>query len=172
MFNDKHFSYSMEDGLWMWNRAKELDIPLFAGSSLVVCYRRPFLEHPKVRRPKPRTGFAAPATCCSCHCSSSSSCCCCCCCCTVWLHPVWAADLSAALGQGAPIEDALIISGGGPDGYHTLEALQCMVERRAGGEAGVAAVTVLKGEEMWAACDATTGALAQPMALPAARNWR
>ncbi len=87
MFNDKHFSYSMEDGLWMWNRAKELDIPLFAGSSLVVCYRRPFLEHPK----------------------------------------------------GAPIEDALIISGGGPDGYHTLEALQCMVERRAGGEAGVAA---------------------------------
>ena len=67
MFNDKHFSYSMEDGLWMWNRAKELDIPLFAGSSLVVCYRRPFLEHPKVRRPKPRTGFAAPATYCSCH---------------------------------------------------------------------------------------------------------
>ena len=75
------------------------------------------------------------------------------------------------MGQGAPIEDALIISGGGPDGYHTLEALQCMVERRAGGEAGVAAVTVLKGEEMWAACDAITGALAQPI-LPAARNWR
>ena len=24
----------------MWNRAKELEIPLFAGSSLVVCYRR------------------------------------------------------------------------------------------------------------------------------------
>ena len=156
MFNDKHFSYSMEDGLWMWNRAKELDIPLFAGSSLVVCYRRPFLEHPKVRHPKPRTaGFADF---CSCLCSSSSSCC------------FWAADLSPAVGQGAPIEDALIISGGGPDGYHTLEALQCMVERRAGGEAGVAAVTVLKGEEMWAACDAATGALAQPI-LPAARNW-
>ena len=100
MFNDKHFSYSMEDGLWMWNRAKELDMPLFAGSSLVVCYRRPFLEHPKVRPPKPRTGFADF---CSCHCSSSSSCC------------FWAADLSPAVGQGAPIEDALIISGGGPD---------------------------------------------------------
>ena len=53
--------------------------------------------------------------------------------------------------KGANIQDALIISGGGPDGYHTLEALQCMVERRAGGEAGVAAVTVLKGAEMWCA---------------------
>ena len=41
------FSYNIEDAHWMFNRAKELDVPLFAGSSLVVCHRRPFLEHPR-----------------------------------------------------------------------------------------------------------------------------
>jgi len=65
--------------------------------------------------------------------------------------------------KGSNIQDALIISGGGPDGYHTLEALQCMVERRAGGEAGVAAVTVLKGEEMWCVLSKTHDQLALPL---------
>jgi hypothetical protein len=97
VFNDKHFSYDIDDGLWMWNRAKQLGIPLFAGSSLVVCWRKPYLEHP----------------------------------------------INCAM------DDALIVSSGGPDGYHTLEALQCMVERRAGGEKGVAGVTVLQGAAVW-----------------------
>jgi hypothetical protein len=39
-------------------------------------------------------------------------------------------------------------------GFHALEGLQCMAERRKGGETGVKAVTFLKGEEMWAALDA------------------
>ena len=53
----------------------------------------------------------------------------------------------------APIEDALVLSFGGieSDGYHGLEALQCMIERRSGGEAGLAAVQCLEGEAVWRA---------------------
>ena len=42
------------------------------------------------------------------------------------------------------IEEALTVGFGGIEsyGYHTLEALQCMVERRTGGETGVASVAV------------------------------
>ena len=36
-------------------------------------------------------------------------------------------------------------------GFHGLEALQCMVERRSGGETGVASVHCLEGEEVWEA---------------------
>lgn len=39
-------------------------------------------------------------------------------------------------------------------GFHTLEGLQCMMERRAGGETGVRAVTALRGAAMWDAFDA------------------
>jgi hypothetical protein len=36
-------------------------------------------------------------------------------------------------------------------GFHTIEALQAMVENRKGGETGVKAVTCLQGKEMWEA---------------------
>lgn len=39
-------------------------------------------------------------------------------------------------------------------GFHLLEALQCMVERRKGGETGVKAVICLTGHDVWKAMDA------------------
>ena len=50
-----------------------------------------------------------------------------------------------------PIEHAVIVGYGDLDayGFHTLESLQCMVERRAGGEKGVAAVHWIEGPDVW-----------------------
>ena len=100
VFNDKHLSYNWPDAHWIYNRARELDIPFMAGSSLPLCWRRPFLEYP-------------PDT------------------------PIKAA---VAIGYG-PIESY---------GFHVLETLQCMVERRKGGERGVEAVQCLEGAAVWA----------------------
>ncbi len=51
------------------------------------------------------------------------------------------------------ITDALMVGVGGSDpmDYHALEALQCMAERRRGGETGVAAVQLIEGEAVWRA---------------------
>ena len=49
------------------------------------------------------------------------------------------------------IDECVMIGWAGLEiyGFHTLEALQCMVERRRGGETGVAAVRFLGGQEVW-----------------------
>ena len=51
------------------------------------------------------------------------------------------------------VEEALMVGVGGSDpmDYHALEAMQCMIERRKGGETGVAAVQLIDGEEVWQA---------------------
>src|SRR5262249_24379658 len=59
------------------------------------------------------------------------------------------------LPLGAKIEEALVASRGEIEiyGIHALEALQCMVERRAGGEKGVKAARCLEGDAGWRAGD-------------------
>ena len=50
-----------------------------------------------------------------------------------------------------PIRHAVAVGYGDLDayGFHTLETLQCMIERRQGGETGVAAVETLQGPAVW-----------------------
>lgn len=57
------------------------------------------------------------------------------------------------LPLGAEVEEALCIAYGSVDIYdfHALEALQCFVERRRGGETGVLSLHALKGEAVWQA---------------------
>lgn len=50
--------------------------------------------------------------------------------------------LMAGVGRGSDAMD-----------YHALEAMQCMVERRKGGETGVKAVQLIEGDEVWKAGD-------------------
>ena len=100
VFTDKHLSYNWHDAKWMYDRAKKLNVPFMAGSSVPVAWRKPWIEY----------------------------------------------DL------GVEIEDALSMSYGGLDsyGFHALEALQCMVERRKGDETGIVAVQCLEGDAVWA----------------------
>lgn len=89
---------------------------------------------------------------------------------------------SIDLPYGAAVEELLSIAIGRVDSYdfHALEAIQCLAERRRGGETGVVALQALKGDAVWqamekgswaaggwdpqlfAACLARTQTLAQP----------
>lgn len=59
------------------------------------------------------------------------------------------------LPRNCNLVEAVAVGYGGVEsyGFHTLEGLQCMVERRKGGETGVKSVQCLQGEEMWKAMD-------------------
>jgi hypothetical protein len=54
---------------------------------------------------------------------------------------------------GADVEEAVCVCYGGVDSYdfHGLETLQCMVERRAGGEHGVVWIETYRGDRFWEA---------------------
>lgn len=56
---------------------------------------------------------------------------------------------------GAEVSDGLVVAFGPTDIYdfHALETLQCMLERRRGGETGIAEVTGWRGAALWEAAD-------------------
>jgi len=63
---------------------------------------------------------------------------------------------SIDMPYGAEVEEVMCLAIGGLDSYdfHALEVIQCMAERRRGGETGVVAVQGLRGDAVWRALDA------------------
>jgi hypothetical protein len=66
-----------------------------------------------------------------------------------WRRPEWEPD------AGAKIQEAVVCYYSDLEiyGFHALEVLQCLLERRAGGETGVKSVTTIQGDEVWKAWD-------------------
>jgi hypothetical protein len=66
---------------------------------------------------------------------------------------------------GARLEGAVSVAAGPLEsyGFHALETLQCMVERRAGGETGVAAVRLLEDQTVWDWRDSAEGVWSAPL---------
>jgi hypothetical protein len=63
---------------------------------------------------------------------------------------------SIDMPYGAEVEEMLSVAIGNVDSYdfHALEVIQCMAERRRGGETGVVAMQALRGNAVWQAMDA------------------
>jgi len=101
VFCDKHLADTWEDAKWIYDTAKELQIPLMAGSSLPYTWRKP----------------------------------------------------EATVDSKRPLKEILLVSYHRLDtyGFHAMEAAQCLAECRPGGEAGIAAVQCLTGEDVWKA---------------------
>ena len=104
VFSDKHLSATWADAKAIYDGAMKRFVPMLAGSTIPLTWRRPELE--------------LPIGC----------------------------DLTAAVAIGYGSFEAY--------GFHALEGLQCMAERREGGETGVKAVQVVSGPAMWTAMDA------------------
>lgn len=60
---------------------------------------------------------------------------------------------SVEMPTGSRVREAVCVGYGGVDGYdfHALETLQCMVERREGGESGVVSLQAYRGDAFWQA---------------------
>lgn len=101
VFHDKHIADNWEDAKWIYDKAREMKIPMMAGSSLPVLWRYPPVD---VRR-------------------------------------------------GAKLEEIVAVSYHRLDtyGFHALEAVQSLAERRAGGETGIESVQCITGPDVWEA---------------------
>lgn len=99
VFIDKHLADNWEDSKWLYDKAKELKIPLMAGSSVPGAWRVP------------------------------------------------AADVK----RGAKLKEIVSVTYGSLDayGFHALEMVQSLAERRAGGETGIKRVRCVSGEDVW-----------------------
>jgi hypothetical protein len=62
---------------------------------------------------------------------------------------------SVELPYDVELEEGLVVAYGSRDIYdfHAIETLQCMMERRKGGETGIASVLALEGDELWKRVD-------------------
>jgi hypothetical protein len=74
------------------------------------------------------------------------------------------------LPRESPIEEAVVCFGYDRSYaeiylFHALECLQCMVERRRGGESSVKSVVCLQGDAVWKACD--EGQISWPLVVEA-----
>ncbi|HEY4309215.1 MAG TPA: hypothetical protein VGN12_07155 [Pirellulales bacterium] len=63
---------------------------------------------------------------------------------------------SIDMPYGAEVEEVMCLAIGAVDSYdfHALEVIQCMAERRRGGETGVVTMQALRGDAVWKALDA------------------
>ena len=103
VFCDKHLADNWGDVKWFHQTARELKVPLMAGSSLPVLWRKPPVD---VKSDAKLTQMVA-----------------------ISYHTL----------------DAY--------GFHAIEMVQCLAERRAGGETGVRQVRCLAGDAVWEAVD-------------------
>jgi len=94
---DKHLAYDWLDAKWVYDRSRQMGIPMMAGSVIPVIWRDP----------------------------------------ADFEHPI-----------GTPIQEAVVLAHGMVDRYaiHALEMLQCLTERRKGGETGIAEIECVAGE--------------------------
>lgn len=101
VFCDKHIADNWQDIDWLVSTAKRLKVPLMAGSSLPILWRRP----------------------------------------------------EADTERGRPLKEIVATSYHRLDayGFHALEALQCLAERRKGDECGITRVQCLEGDAVWKA---------------------
>ncbi len=99
VFIDKALSYDTEKVIAMYKMALANNIPLMAGSSLPVTWRR----------------------------------------------PEWEPEI------GAKITEAVVCFYADMEiyGFHALETMQCLLERRRGGETGVKSIQTIKGADVW-----------------------
>jgi hypothetical protein len=99
VFIDKHLSYDLEKVIAMTELALKNNIPLMAGSSLPVTWRRPEWE-PEV---------------------------------------------------GANIQELVVCFYADMEiyGFHAMEVMQCLLERRKGGETGIKSIQTIKGADVW-----------------------
>ena len=67
--------------------------------------------------------------------------------------PVAWREPAESLPLNSEIEDALVVGYGGLEsyGFHALETLQCVIERRRGGETGVKTVQAVREDQIWKA---------------------
>jgi len=101
VFCDKHLADNWKDAKWIYDTAKDMHIPMMAGSSLPVLWRYPPVD----------------------------------------------------VKRGVKLKEMVAVSYHTLDsyGFHALEMVQTLVERRAGGEAGIKSVQCLRGDTVWEA---------------------